>query len=215
MKTRKQKPKFPPYPSLGYDYGALMCARQDLRPPNKCICLYCRAQAKTEAAIVHDAECPVPPEDRVPEVEHAELPTQLTASDPPNWEDWARLDPPLVGKDGTLLDGHHRRQTEAHLRLLAALRRVEAEKHSPGQRLLDAAYGPQAKACRRDALRLLLGREPKPAEVQWGNWRQAMLEALVVDKVGRCVAERDAAFEEAAALLLSPPAADSLHPEGV
>ena len=59
-----KKSKFPPWPSLGWDYGAKMAAAQQLVPPNKCICLYCHNQAKTEAKIIHDPECPVPENER-------------------------------------------------------------------------------------------------------------------------------------------------------
>lgn len=61
---KKSRPRFPPYPSLAYDYGALMAAAQDLRKPNKVICLYCRAQAPSDPGIKHHPECPVPPSER-------------------------------------------------------------------------------------------------------------------------------------------------------
>jgi hypothetical protein len=54
------KKKFPKWGSLAYDYAALESARQMLRKPNKCICLYCRVQAVKESDIRHEEGCPVP-----------------------------------------------------------------------------------------------------------------------------------------------------------
>ncbi len=54
----KKKRKYPPYPESNWDYAVKESARQMLRSPNKAICLYCRAQAKTEKEIEHESDCP-------------------------------------------------------------------------------------------------------------------------------------------------------------
>src|SRR5688572_5156270 len=54
----KKTNKYPPYPGSGRDYAVVETARQALRKPNKNICIYCHAQAVTEDAIQHAADCP-------------------------------------------------------------------------------------------------------------------------------------------------------------
>lgn len=39
-------------------YSDVEMARQELRKPNKFVCIPCRAQAKTEAEIAHVGGCP-------------------------------------------------------------------------------------------------------------------------------------------------------------
>ena len=58
MRKRKVKSKYPPYPDTNWDYGAMMAAAQSLLPPNKTICIYCRAQAKTDDQVKHLDDCP-------------------------------------------------------------------------------------------------------------------------------------------------------------
>ena len=55
---RKKESKYPPYPGSNWDYGLKMAAAQMLLPSNKCICIYCRQQAKTEKGIKHISDCP-------------------------------------------------------------------------------------------------------------------------------------------------------------
>jgi hypothetical protein len=49
---------YPEYPSASWDYAVIESARQRLIKPNKRICLYCHAQALSEAKIVHEVDCP-------------------------------------------------------------------------------------------------------------------------------------------------------------
>lgn len=84
----------------------------------------------------------------------------------------------------------------------------------PGQRILDAAYGPQAKLMRKNALdRLIPGRMPNNKQLQWGNFRLIMLQA--VGATGDCKASQDADFEAKANLLLDVPAASPVSPVSV
>jgi hypothetical protein len=55
----KTKPKYPPYPDTDWDYASRMAARQELRHPNKFICIYCYGQGLTEEKIRHQNDCPV------------------------------------------------------------------------------------------------------------------------------------------------------------
>ena len=50
--------KYPPYPAANWDYGVKQAAAQDLRPPNKFICIYCRGQAKDMEELAHAGDCP-------------------------------------------------------------------------------------------------------------------------------------------------------------
>ena len=50
--------KYPPYPDSNWDYSVVESARQDLRNPNKAICIYCRKQALTNDGIEHEPDCP-------------------------------------------------------------------------------------------------------------------------------------------------------------
>lgn len=56
--ARKQKSKYPPYPSSGWDYAVIHSASTELRKPNKVICIYCRCQALTEDQLKHADDCP-------------------------------------------------------------------------------------------------------------------------------------------------------------
>jgi hypothetical protein len=40
------------------DYSLVIIAQQALKEPNRCICIYCHAQALTEEEIVHEHDCP-------------------------------------------------------------------------------------------------------------------------------------------------------------
>lgn len=53
-----ERSKYPSYPSSNWDYSVKESARAALNPPNKCICLYCHKQAKTEKEIKHQKDCP-------------------------------------------------------------------------------------------------------------------------------------------------------------
>lgn len=73
----------------------------------------------------------------------------------------------------------------------------------PGQRLLDACYGPQAKPLRTSVLAILFDRKVTGSDkqVQWGNFRKIMLNTL--DVTGNCIANEDASFEEKAKEILN------------
>jgi hypothetical protein len=54
----KRPPKYPAYPGSNWDYSIRESARQTLVKPNKAICIYCHAQAKTNKGIKHEHDCP-------------------------------------------------------------------------------------------------------------------------------------------------------------
>lgn len=56
MKAKQSK--YPPYPESARDYSVVETARQQLRKPNRRICVYCWGQAVEEKNIVHKADCP-------------------------------------------------------------------------------------------------------------------------------------------------------------
>ena len=59
----RRNPKYPPYPATNWDYGAKMAAAQELVPPNRVICTYCRHQAVSQDVLVHAEDCPAKDED--------------------------------------------------------------------------------------------------------------------------------------------------------
>lgn len=82
---------------------------------------------------------------------------------------------------------------------VSVIRRLQASRNRPAQRLLDVAYGPGARALRAQCAGILLGRKvPASAkEVQWHNFRALLFAEAGV--VGSCQAEENARLEELAA----------------